>query len=360
MPEAPLTPKPRPEINKEPEQPKGEARIEQPKQPVSETEQKMADRIKTDGDPDQVLSNISLGSKPKRIGIDTETLQMLYGPEHLPIDRIQEAFQTEFGYLEPDINRMMQRLQGNSLLVSFVEGGHDLAGLTSPFYRGRGGSEWGHKIQVETGSSPDQDQHVLTHEWIHGLSLGEEGDSLQEGDVTKRVIHGRIGFKKMEAVVVRHSDGREEITEQRIATGTTASPEMDRVLEALTEWKARKLGIKYFPEKYSDFHASFTTGYQGASITEWLEEQASITGRQEEFTHAVDIALVRGDEKPFVATVNSLFPSKDAMGQVLETFRQEVALEQQVKQGQFSIDQADNKIKTELYPILVKNLRAGE
>lgn len=63
MPEAPLVPKPGSEIKMPQERPKTVANAERPKQPAGESEQRIADRIKADGDPDRVLEDVA--AKPR-------------------------------------------------------------------------------------------------------------------------------------------------------------------------------------------------------------------------------------------------------------------------------------------------------
>ncbi len=290
-----------------------------------------------------------------RKAIDTETLQSLYSLERrLPVDQIKAAFVSEFSYLDPDIESTMATLQENTSYVDFVVQGHqvrpEVGGLTTPFYQKRNKEPWNHRIQVETSDSPDQDQHVLTHEWIHGMSIQDVGKSWVDGDLKKQEIKGRIGFKKMKAIIVTHPDGRKEVVDQALTE--PLDDRRHRMLENLTEWKARRMGMKYFPEKYNDLHKPFKTGYQGVSVIEYLEETAEAAGKKKVFTEAADRVLVLGDEGAFIALVDTLFGDKKVYAEVLTAFGQEIEAEQQQGQGKITP-------QTAIYPDLVSRLNAA-
>lgn len=307
-----------------------------------------------------VLTEEEQSQKLQRIAIDSETLQNFYDLEkRVPVKQVKAAFVSEFKAYNPDIAQTVDNLRKNTDYVSFVIAGHeplpDIRGLTSPFYRLYPVDPWTHRVQVEATRSADQDQHVLTHEWIHGLAVVDVGTSWTEGDVKKQRLTSRMGFKRMEAVVVSQAGKSTEVTDVKVVGNFDRRYES--VLEALTEWKARKISMKYFPEKFTDFHESFATGYQGVSIIEWLEEQAQIAGLADGFQNAADEALVLGDERNFIQVVNSIFPGKNAFDEVLDTFGKEVEVLSQMEGGLLTPNQAVEQIQKVIYPDLLNRLK---
>lgn len=272
--------------------------------------------------------------------------------QRLPLDRVTQAFISEFSYLDPDIARSLSLLKGNTRYLDFIDEvhGRTLGGNTSYAYRDLATGAITHKVKLAASGSEDQDQHNLTHEWIHGLSIGDVGSKTEIG----QEVHARIGPIRLKGIL----SGNEE-EDWLLSPEGNFSPALVRLWEGFTEWKARRMSLKYFPEKFDDFHDSFLYGYQAASIVEWLEEQAIAKGRGDDFVKAADKALVNGNDQNMITLLTGIFPNKDPYGTLLSAVGEEVALEWQVNKHQITEASALKQVRNRIYPGLLSKLQTS-
>lgn len=294
------------------------------------------------------------GKEPTPIGINAETGQRLFDLEkRLPLDRLEKAFIDEFGQRYPETSQIVRLLREKTLYLDFLDHIHEeRRGGTIFLYEDYRSGDISHKIELRVSDDSDQDLHELTHEWIHGLSIGDVGRSWEDGGSKKRVLYGRIGPTRVQGLLTTDASGRKQVE----ITTMESSPVEVRFWEWLTEWRARKISIKYFPEKFSDFHDSFKTGYAGVSVVEWFEKQAEISGLQSEFLDAVDEGLVDGHDDKMKDILNRMFPGINAYHEILDAISKELMIEKEVKSGKLTSDEAGGQLYDKIYPTLVQRL----
>jgi hypothetical protein len=291
---------------------------------------------------------------PARYAIDSETGRQHFSLERLPMPQIKQAFIDEFKQYKPNIAAHLDLLEKNTEYVDFIDKNEaDIGGLSTSFYRASKDEHLTHQTYVPVTENPNQDQHTLTHEYIHGLNVGDLGKEWQDGPNKKRILYGRVGPLRKTSIMTINANGAEHFESYGQATYT---PEELRLWECFTEWKARRMSLKYFPDKFDDFHTSFDTGYQGVSLIEWLEEQAIQSGNGEQFTHAANLALVNGQDREIMNVLESLFPGKQVYKNLLETLSKELVVEAEIEAGKVSLEQGVTTIREQVYGDLIGRL----
>lgn len=288
-------------------------------------------------------------------GVDSETGQKFYDIEKaLPLDRLQAAFVSEFSQTAPDIEERLRQVRRDSAYVDRVGKDRSFQGMTFHLSYIHEGQAWSYPM-VEATDDRTQDLHALGHEWIHALPVADilPAAVVENGVLKKRWV--RSGPLKIEGISVRKPDGTEKVVSAKFAEGV--SEEQKRFWEAVTEWRARKISTKYFPDKFPDLHSSFGSGYLGVSVIEWLEHQASGMGRGDEFMQAANEALVNGSSPSMYEVLNNMFPNVDAVEEIMNAFSRELQFEQEAETGKIPPQELNDRVYKEIYPNLQRALK---
>lgn len=291
---------------------------------------------------------------PNTIGIDTEKGRVHFDPERLQLKKIEQIFVDEFSYLKPDIKTVLSGLSQNFEYVSFIKKmDKDLEGETAHFFKDPIDNLIKKQVTVKVSSSPKQDRHKTIHEYIHGLNIGDLGRQWEEDGVKKRALYGRTGPIRYMGEMTIDQHGKESFDEY-IYTDTPLAE--FRLWEGLTEWRARKISLKYFPQDFSNFNTDFESGYEAAYLINQLESYAQTKGKGLDFLQAVDQGLVLGDSSQIKTLLDQLFPYKNAYTELISTLAQEMVQEENLAEGQITPNQFLNAVHTRLYPQLMLKL----
>ncbi|MCL5784067.1 MAG: hypothetical protein M1142_01770 [Patescibacteria group bacterium] len=270
------------------------------------------------------------------IGVDSETGQRYYDIEkRLPLDRLEQAFTDEFGGINSSVRENLDLLRKNTGYLSSLRD-NDLGGSTTYFYRDFKTGQITHLVKVTVSEDPDQDLHKVAHEWLHGLSLGDIGKTRASWGMKETVLYGRIGPIKVKGILIIDQGGKEIIG---VSRENVPSPSLSRMWEWFAEWRIREFSLKYFPEKFNDFHNSFASGYHGVSVIEWLKEQSQGLGLRQEFFQAVDQALINGDESSIGEIFLKMFSRIDSLREIEQTAKKELEIEDDLKNGKINIEE---------------------